>query len=68
MRYIAAYILAKMGGNNSPTVNDIATIIGSVGVHFEEERANMLISQLHGKDLEEIMAQGNIIYYYNYLV
>ena len=40
MKYIVAYLLAKLGGKENPTVDDIKTIIESVGnenTHKEEE-------------------------------
>ncbi|XP_005103046.1 60S acidic ribosomal protein P2 [Aplysia californica] len=59
MRYVAAYLLAVLGGNEAPSASDIKTILGSVGIEAEEDRLNMVIAQLKGKDLEELMEEGS---------
>lgn len=38
MRYVAAYLLAVLGGNNSPSSKDIKSILGSVGIEADDER------------------------------
>merc|ERR1711931_42912 len=58
MRYIAAYLLATMGGNASPSADDIKQILGSVGVDVDEEQLKVVIDQLAGKDVNEVMASG----------
>nr|ABW90411.1 putative ribosomal protein P2 [Barentsia elongata] len=58
MRYVAAYLLAALGGNSSPSASDIKKILGSVGVEAEDERLNKVISELKGKNLEEVLAEG----------
>lgn len=40
MRYVAAYLLAVLGGNTSPSAKDIKNILGSVGIEAEDERLN----------------------------
>lgn len=40
MRYVAAYLLAVLGGNASPSAKDIKTILGSVGIEADDERLN----------------------------
>lgn len=40
MRYVAAYLLAVLGGNTSPSTKDIKSILGSVGIEAEDERLN----------------------------
>ncbi|KAJ8399579.1 hypothetical protein AAFF_G00409900, partial [Aldrovandia affinis] len=58
MRYVAAYLLAVLGGNTSPSAKDIKTILGSVGIEAEDERLNKVISELNGKDVNEVMNAG----------
>merc|ERR1712183_133415 len=58
MRYVAAYLLATMGGNASPSADDVKQILGSVGVDVDEEQLNVVIQQLAGKDVNEVMAGG----------
>merc|ERR1712096_406864 len=58
MRYVAAYLLAVLGGNTSPSSKDIKSILGSVGIEAEDERLNKVISELNGKDINEVMNSG----------
>ncbi|XP_035691138.1 60S acidic ribosomal protein P2 [Branchiostoma floridae] len=58
MRYVAAYLLAVLGGNANPSAGDIKKILGSVGIDAEDERLNKVIGELKGKDIEEVMAAG----------
>lgn len=45
MRYVAAYLLAVLGGNNNPSAKDIKNILGSVGIEAEDERLNKVSIQ-----------------------
>ncbi|XP_028854346.1 60S acidic ribosomal protein P2 [Denticeps clupeoides] len=58
MRYVAAYLLAVLGGNTSPSSKDIKNILGSVGIEADDERLNKVISELNGKDINEVMNAG----------
>mmetsp|Transcript_235 Transcript_235/g.1864 ORF Transcript_235/g.1864 Transcript_235/m.1864 type:complete len:108 (-) Transcript_235:4037-4360(-) len=58
MRVICAYLLAVLGGNASPTAKDIETILGAVGVEADSDRVEKLLSELEGKDLAEVLAEG----------
>ncbi|KAJ8360451.1 hypothetical protein SKAU_G00169760 [Synaphobranchus kaupii] len=58
MRYVAAYLLAVLGGNTSPSAKDIKTILGSVGIEADDERLNKVISELGGKDVNDVMNAG----------
>ncbi|XP_066300541.1 large ribosomal subunit protein P2 [Branchiostoma lanceolatum] len=58
MRYVAAYLLAVLGGNANPSAGDIKKILGSVGIDAEDERLNKVISELKGKDIEQVMEAG----------
>ncbi|MCL7040152.1 hypothetical protein MKW94_029362 [Papaver nudicaule] len=59
MKVIAAYLLAVLGGNKEPTFEDIKNILGSVGAADDsDERIQLLLSQLKGKDLNELIACG----------
>lgn len=40
MRYIAAYLLAVLGGNDSPGSKDLKKILDSVGIETDDERMN----------------------------
>ena len=59
MRYIAAYLLLQIGGNSSPSAADVSKVLGSVGVDVDDERLSKLISELKGKDVSELIAEGS---------
>jgi ribosomal protein L12E/L44/L45/RPP1/RPP2 len=54
MKHLAAYLLLSLGGNTSPSVSDITAVLSSVGIEADEERLSSLISELKGKDLQEV--------------
>ncbi|KAM4583480.1 60S acidic ribosomal protein P2 [Fundulus diaphanus] len=58
MRYVAAYLLAVLGGNANPSAKDIKDILSSVGIEAEDERLNKVVSELNGKDINEVMNSG----------
>ncbi|XP_078144653.1 uncharacterized protein LOC139917235 isoform X2 [Centroberyx gerrardi] len=58
MRYVAAYLLAVLGGKANPSAQDIKDILGSVGIEADDERLNKVISELNGKDTEEVLNAG----------
>ncbi|KAI5121613.1 hypothetical protein M0805_001145 [Coniferiporia weirii] len=59
MRYIAAYLLLQIGGKASPTVDDIKGVLGAVGIDADEERLSKLLSELGGKDIAGLVAEGS---------
>merc|ERR1711962_1128495 len=59
MRYVAAYLLAALGGNESPSTNDLKTILESVGVGYDEERASLVVNQCEGKSIADLIAAGS---------
>ncbi|XP_074833983.1 uncharacterized protein LOC142002065 [Carettochelys insculpta] len=58
MRYVAAYLLAVLGGNNNPTAKNIKKILGSVGIDADDEHVNKVISELSGKDVDDVVNSG----------
>merc|ERR1712226_1837313 len=58
MRYVAAYLLAQLGGNDAPDAAAIKAILGSVGVDADEEKMNKVISELSGKATADVLAEG----------
>lgn len=38
MRYVAAYLLCVLGGNSSPSKEDITKVLESVGLDIEDDR------------------------------
>ncbi|KAM0887459.1 hypothetical protein ACQ4PT_029034 [Festuca glaucescens] len=58
MRFVAAYLLATLGGNASPTKDDVRAILGSVGAEVDEAKLEMLFKEVDGKDLAALIAAG----------
>ncbi|PTB62554.1 ribosomal protein 60S [Trichoderma citrinoviride] len=59
MKHLAAYLLLNLGGNASPSAEDIKSVLSSVGIEAEDERLEKLISELSGKDVNELIAAGS---------
>ncbi|XP_023675393.1 ribosomal protein, large P2 b [Paramormyrops kingsleyae] len=58
MRYVAAYLLAALGGNDNPQAKDIKKILDSVGIEADDTRLDKVISELNGKKVNDIINQG----------
>ncbi|NJI29863.1 60S acidic ribosomal protein P2-like [Anopheles albimanus] len=58
MRYVAAYLLAVLGGNESPSNADIEKILSSVGIEADSARVTKIVNELKGKSIEELIASG----------
>ncbi|CAI9562097.1 unnamed protein product [Staurois parvus] len=58
MRYMAAYLLATLGGNSNPSAKDIKKILSSVGIDADEERLGKVISELGGKNVDDLINAG----------
>uniref|UniRef100_A0A2I3HIJ1 Large ribosomal subunit protein P2 n=1 Tax=Nomascus leucogenys TaxID=61853 RepID=A0A2I3HIJ1_NOMLE len=55
---IASLLLAALGGNTSLSPKDIKRILDSVGIEADDDRLNKVISELNGKSIEDVIAQG----------
>lgn len=58
MRYVAAYLLAVLGGKEQVTAKDVEKILSSVGIEVVAEKLALTIKALEGKNLEELIAAG----------
>ncbi|CRG92183.1 hypothetical protein PISL3812_09239 [Talaromyces islandicus] len=58
MKHLAAYLLLGLAGNTSPSAADIKGVLESVGIDADEDRLNTLLSELEGKDIQELIAEG----------
>uniref|UniRef100_A0A8C8EP40 Large ribosomal subunit protein P2 n=1 Tax=Oncorhynchus tshawytscha TaxID=74940 RepID=A0A8C8EP40_ONCTS len=58
MRYVAAYLLSALGGNASPQAADIKKILESVGIEADNTRMEKVVTELGGKNVDEVIAQG----------
>ncbi|KAI9884144.1 MAG: ribosomal protein S15 [Watsoniomyces obsoletus] len=59
MKHLAAYMLLGLGGNTSPSSEDIKNVLDSVGIEADDGRLEKLISELKGKDLQELITEGS---------
>lgn len=62
MRYVAAYLLAVLGGKAEPAQTDIEKILSSVGIEADDEKLKKVISELKGKNIEDLITEGNLIF------
>ena len=60
MRYVAAYLLAALGGK-TPTAAMIEKILGSVGIEAEADKVKKIIAELNGKNLDELITEGEFV-------
>jgi len=61
MRYVAAYLLAVLGGNDKPTESDVKQILSSVGINTDMTCLTKVISELKDRNLEEVIAAGKCL-------
>ena len=54
MKHLAAYLLLGLAGNESPSAADIKGVLSAVGIDADEERLSKLLSELEGKDINEV--------------
>lgn len=54
MRHIAAYLLLQIGGNASPSADDVKKVLSAVAVEADEARLETLIAELKGKDVNQV--------------
>ncbi|KAH9611257.1 hypothetical protein KSS87_009726 [Heliosperma pusillum] len=58
MKVVCAYLLACLGGNSSPSADELEKILGSVGIEADEGRLQLFMDQIAGKSIEEVIASG----------
>ncbi|KAI1364557.1 ribosomal protein 60S [Xylaria arbuscula] len=59
MKHLAAYLLLGLAGNSSPSASDIKKVLDSVGIEADSDRLDTLLSELEGKDVNELIAEGS---------
>ena len=57
MKYVAAALLAGLGGKSTDASN-INSILASVGIEAESDKINLVVKELTGKDIEQLIAEG----------
>ncbi|XP_010450734.1 PREDICTED: 60S acidic ribosomal protein P2-5-like [Camelina sativa] len=58
MKVIAAYLLAKLGRNENPSVADLKKIFESVGAEIDQEKTDLFFSLIKDRDVTELIAAG----------
>ncbi|KAL0309560.1 UNVERIFIED_CONTAM: 60S acidic ribosomal protein P2 [Sesamum radiatum] len=58
MKVVAAYLLAVLGGNATPSAGDLKDILSSVGAEADDDRIELLLTQVKNKDITELIAAG----------
>ncbi|CAI9778936.1 unnamed protein product [Fraxinus pennsylvanica] len=58
MKVVAAYLLAVLGGNACPSTDDLKDILSSVGAEADDNQIGLLLTQVQGKDITELIAAG----------
>ncbi|XP_037103243.1 60S acidic ribosomal protein P2-like [Syngnathus acus] len=58
MRYVAAYLLSALGGNDNPDASHIKKILESVGIEADDTRLEKVLSELKGKKVDDVIAAG----------
>ena len=58
MKYIAAYALLVLGGNDHPTAADVEALLTACGATCDKQNVEVCIAGIAGRPLNEIMAEG----------
>ncbi|KAL2816445.1 hypothetical protein BDW59DRAFT_153247 [Aspergillus cavernicola] len=58
MKHLAAYLLLTIGGNTNPSAEDIKEVLASVGIDADETRLTHLLTEVAGKNIDELIAEG----------
>ncbi len=58
MNHVAAYLLVVVGGNATPSAEDVTKVLEAGGVEANADSIASLIAEFEGKDVNEIVAAG----------
>ena len=58
MRHVAAYLMLVLGGNASPSEDDVKKVITAVGAEADDEKLALLFKEMAGKNVDEVIAAG----------
>jgi len=58
MRYVAAALLVALGGGDVSAAN-IKKLLDVVGIECDSEKVGIVVKELAGKNIEELIAEGN---------
>ncbi|CAM9273841.1 unnamed protein product [Phaeothamnion confervicola] len=59
MRHLAVYMMLVLGGNAKPTAENVTKALAAVGIEADEARLTALMSELEGKDINEVIKAGS---------
>jgi ribosomal protein L12E/L44/L45/RPP1/RPP2 len=59
MKHLAAYLLLVLGGNESPSADDVTNALSSVGVEADSETLDRLLADMEGKDIDSLISSGS---------
>lgn len=58
MKELATYLMLQIGGNATPSKEDVTTALSSVGVEVDSVSLDKLFSDFEGKDIAELLEAG----------
>ncbi|KNG74167.1 ribosomal P2 phosphoprotein [Plasmodium falciparum IGH-CR14] len=58
MKYVAAYLMCVLGGNENPSTKEVKNVLGAVNADVEDEVLNNFIDSLKGKSCHELITDG----------
>merc|ERR1712137_1201436 len=58
MKTIAAYLLAVLGGNKTPSEDDVKRILEAAAANVDAEAISKVVSELSGKSVYDVMDEG----------
>lgn len=58
MKYVAALLLAQLGGKKEPNKKDVEKILSSVGVDADDKKLVDILEKVKGKGLDEALNEG----------
>mmetsp|Transcript_4000 Transcript_4000/g.4623 ORF Transcript_4000/g.4623 Transcript_4000/m.4623 type:complete len:112 (+) Transcript_4000:126-461(+) len=58
MKYISAYMLLVLAGKEAPTKDEVSGLLSAAGVESEAEKLDLLFSKLEGKNIAELITEG----------
>lgn len=58
MKHIAAYLLLVLGGNKTPSADDVKGVLSAVGVEADADKLTKLLADLKDKDIDQVIENG----------
>jgi len=58
MKHVAAYALLVLGGNASPSADDVTNVLKEAGTKADSDAVEKLIAAVKGKSFHEVVSEG----------